>query len=77
MSPGTEKHQSFKGYDDDFVIGCTLKTREEHGIGLIYTHFGHNAKIGTSAHPCLELTDPNICALLLLGQGALAREKRF
>jgi predicted ester cyclase len=54
MSPGTEKRQSLKGFDDDYVdivdyiIRCTHKIWEEHGVGLIYTHYGHNVKVWTS-----------------------------
>ncbi len=49
MNPGTEKRQSMRGFDDDYVdivdyiVRCTHKIWEEHGIGLIYTHYNHNA----------------------------------
>lgn len=54
MNPGTEKRQPMQGFDDDYVdivdyiVRCTHKIWEEHGIGLIYTHYGHNVLIHTS-----------------------------
>ena len=54
MSPGTERQQSLKGFDDDYVdivdyiIRCTHKIWEEKSIGLIYTHYGHNIPIWTT-----------------------------
>ena len=49
MNPGTEKRQSMRGFDEDYVdfvdyiVRCTHKIWEEHGIGLCYTHYNHNA----------------------------------
>jgi predicted ester cyclase len=54
MNPGTEKHQSLQGFDDDYVdivdyiIRCTHKIWEEWGMGLIYTHYRHNAIVHMS-----------------------------
>ena len=54
MNPGSEKHQSMSGFDDDYVdivdyiVRCTHKIWEEGGIGRIYTHYRHNAIIHTS-----------------------------
>ena len=54
MEPGLEKRQSMQGFDDDYVdivdyiVRCTHKIWEEHGIGLIYTHYAHNVLIHTS-----------------------------
>jgi predicted ester cyclase len=54
MNPGTEKHQSLKGFDEDYVdivdyiLRSTHKIWEEHGIGRIYHHYRHNAPIWTS-----------------------------
>jgi predicted ester cyclase len=54
MSPGTERKQSLKGFDDDYVdivdyiVRCTHKIWEGHGIGLIYTHYGHNVSVWTT-----------------------------
>lgn len=54
MNPGPEKRQSLKGFDDDYVdivdyiVRSTHKIWEEGGIGLIYTHYSHNAVIHTS-----------------------------
>ena len=49
MNPGTEKRQNLRGFDDDYVdivdyiVRCTHKILEDHAIGLIYTHYNHNA----------------------------------
>ncbi len=54
MNPGTEKRQSLKGFDDDYVdivdyiLRCTHKIWEEHGVGLIYSHYNHNIAVWTS-----------------------------
>jgi predicted ester cyclase len=54
MNPGSEKRQGMKGFDDDYVdivdyiVRCTHKIWEEGAIGLIYTHYNHNAIIHTS-----------------------------
>ncbi|MEM7028307.1 MAG: ester cyclase [Chloroflexota bacterium] len=54
MDPGSEKRQPMQGFDDDYVdivdyiVRCTHKIWEEHGIGLIYTHYGHNVLIHTA-----------------------------
>ncbi|MGQ0603906.1 MAG: ester cyclase [Anaerolineales bacterium] len=54
MNPGAEKRQSLKGFDDDYVdivdyiVRCTHKIWEGQGIGLIYSHYRHNAVIHTS-----------------------------
>lgn len=53
MAPGTERKQSLEGFDDDYVdivdyiVRCTHKIWEEKGIGLIYSHYRHNAVIHT------------------------------
>ena len=55
MDPGTERKQSLEGFDEDYVdivdyiLRCTHKIWEEHGIGLINTHYQHNIQIWTSA----------------------------
>lgn len=54
MGPGVEKRQSLRGFDPDYVdivdyiVRCTHKIWEEGGIGLIYSHYLHNAVIHTS-----------------------------
>lgn len=54
MSPGAEKRQSMRGFDPDYVdivdyiVRCTHKIWEEGGIGLIYSHYQHNAVIHTA-----------------------------
>ena len=54
MNPGTEKRQSMKGFDDDYVdivdyiVRCTHKIWEEKGLGLIYSHYRHNVVIHTT-----------------------------
>jgi predicted ester cyclase len=51
MQPGTQKRQPMRGFDDDYVdivdyiIRCTHKIWEEKAVGLIYTHYNHNAVI--------------------------------
>ena len=50
---GGERRQSMRGFDDDYVdivdyiVRCTHKIWEEGGMGLIYTHYAHNAAIHT------------------------------
>ncbi len=54
MNPGTEKRQRMRGFDDDYVdivdyiVRCTHKIWEEKGLGLIYSHYRHNAVIHTA-----------------------------
>ena len=51
MNPGTEKRQGMRGFDADYVdivdyiVRCTHKIWEEKQVGLIYTHYGHNALV--------------------------------
>ncbi len=51
---GSGRRQSLQGFDEDYtdivdyIIRCTHKIWEEKGIGLIYTHYKHNAIIHTS-----------------------------
>ena len=53
LNPGTDKRTSLRGFDDDYVdfpdyiVRCTHKIWEEHAIGLIYTHYNHNAILHT------------------------------
>jgi predicted ester cyclase len=53
MSPGTERRQSLRGFDPDYVdivdyiVRCTHKIWDERGVGLIYTHYTHNSKVHT------------------------------
>lgn len=50
---GGERRQSLRGFDDDYVdivdyiVRSTHKIWEEGGMGLLYTHYGHNAAIHT------------------------------
>ncbi len=54
MAPGTERRQSLRGFDEDYVdivdyiVRSTHKIWEEGAIGLIYTHYAHHAIIHTS-----------------------------
>ncbi|MEM7128073.1 MAG: ester cyclase [Chloroflexota bacterium] len=54
MAPGTQKRQPMTGFDEDYVdivdyiVRCTHKIWEERGVGLIYTHYGHNIAIHTT-----------------------------
>lgn len=51
MTPGTEKHQSLQGFDEDYVdivdyiVRSTHKIWEEWGMGRIYNHYRHNAEV--------------------------------
>ncbi len=51
MRPGTEKRQGMRGFDPDYVdivdyiVRCTHKIWEEKQVGLIYTHYAHNALV--------------------------------
>lgn len=51
LSPDREKRQSLRGFDDDYVdivdyiVRCTHKIWEEKGMGLIYTHYKHDAVV--------------------------------
>ncbi len=46
---GSSRQQSLRGFDEDYVdivdyiVRCTHKIWEEYGMGLIYTHYRHNA----------------------------------
>jgi predicted ester cyclase len=50
---GGRRRQSLAGFDADYVdivnyiVRCTHKIWEEMGMGLIYTHYRHNAKVYT------------------------------
>ncbi len=49
LHPENERRQSLRGFDDeyvdivDYIVRCTYKIWEQHGIGLIYGHYTHNA----------------------------------
>jgi predicted ester cyclase len=51
----TGRRQPLAGYDADYVdivdyiVRCTHKIWEEKGIGLIYTHYGHNCIVHYSS----------------------------
>jgi predicted ester cyclase len=51
MNPGAEKRQGMRGFDPDYVdivdyiVRCTHKIWEEKQVGLIYTHYAHNALV--------------------------------
>lgn len=50
----TGRRQPLAGYDKDYVdivdyiVRCTHKIWEEKGVGLIYTHYSHNAIVHSS-----------------------------
>ncbi len=54
MSPDRAKRQALRGFDDDYVdivdyiVRSTHKIWEERQIGLIYSHYRHNAQVHTS-----------------------------
>jgi predicted ester cyclase len=51
---GGERRQSMRGFDEDYVdivdyiVRCTHKIWEEHGVGLLYTHYSHNCLVHTA-----------------------------
>ncbi len=53
MNPGAERRQSMQGFDDDYIdivdyiVRSTHKIWEERGMGLIYSHYRHNALVHT------------------------------
>jgi predicted ester cyclase len=52
---GTGRRQPLAGFDADYtdivdyIVRCTHKIWEEKAIGLIYTHYSHNATVHTSS----------------------------
>ena len=54
LSPGKDRNQNLQGFDPEYVdivnyiVRCTHRIWEEGGMGLIYTHYLHNAKIHTA-----------------------------
>lgn len=53
MGPVTGRRQSLRGFDPeyadivDYIVRCTHRIWEEKNVGLIYTHYLHNAVIHT------------------------------
>jgi hypothetical protein len=53
--PSAAQKQPLSGFDDDYVdildyiVRSTHKIWEEHGIGLIYTHYKHNTPVHASS----------------------------
>ncbi len=51
---GSGQRHSMRGFDDDYVdivdyiVRCTHKIWEEYGVGLLYTHYSHNAVVHTA-----------------------------
>lgn len=54
LRPRGERRQRLAGFEDcygdivDYIIRCTHRIWEEHGIGLIYSHYSHNIPIWTT-----------------------------
>ena len=54
LAPGQERRQSLEGFEAcyvdivDYIIRCTHRIWEEHGVGLIYSHYKHNVSVWTS-----------------------------
>ncbi len=54
LASGQERVQSLEGFEAcyvdivDYIIRCTHRIWEEHGVGLIYSHYKHNVSIWTS-----------------------------
>jgi len=52
---GTRRRQPMHGFDADYtdivdyIVRCTHKIWEEKAVGLIYTHYAHNAIVHTSS----------------------------
>ena len=55
LAASTGRRQPLAGFDADYVdivdyiVRCTHKIWEEKAVGLIYTHYSHNAIVHTSA----------------------------
>lgn len=55
LKPGSQRRQELMGFDEDYVdivdyiVRCTHKIWEEGAVGLIYSHYRHNAKVHTSS----------------------------
>ncbi|WP_407542063.1 ester cyclase (plasmid) [Deinococcus radiomollis] len=55
LAANTGPRQPMKGFDADYtdivdyIVRCTHKIWEEKAIGLIYTHYAHNATVHTSS----------------------------
>lgn len=51
---GGRRRQPMRGFDPDYVdivdyiVRCTHKIWEEGGMGLLYTHYRHNALVHTA-----------------------------
>ena len=51
---GSGRRQSMRGFDEhytdivDYIVRCTHRIWEEKAIGLIYTHYSHNATVHVS-----------------------------
>lgn len=51
LRPGTERRQSLRGFDEDYVdivdyiVRCTYKIWEQRGIGLIYSHYKQDTPV--------------------------------
>jgi predicted ester cyclase len=51
---GSGQRQPMRGFDNDYVdivdyiVRCTHKIWEEGGVGLLYTHYSHNAVVHTA-----------------------------
>lgn len=51
---GSERRQSMRGFDPDYIdivdyiVRCTHKIWEEYGVGLLYTHYSHNVLVHTA-----------------------------
>ncbi|WP_420593736.1 ester cyclase [Deinococcus sp.] len=54
LAAGTGRRQPLAGFDPDYtdivdyIVRCTHKIWEEKAVGLIYTHYSHNAIVHTS-----------------------------
>ncbi|GHF44290.1 putative ester cyclase [Deinococcus metalli] len=55
LAANTGRRQPLAGFDEDYtdivdyIVRCTHKIWEEKAIGLIYTHYSHNAIVHTSS----------------------------
>ncbi|MFC4454275.1 ester cyclase [Deinococcus sonorensis] len=55
LASGSGRRQPLAGFDPDYtdivdyIVRCTHKIWEEKAIGLIYTHYSHNAIVHTSS----------------------------
>jgi len=70
MKPGEKRVQNLRGFDEDYtdivdyILRCTHKIWEEHGVGKIYTHYDPQVSVWTS-DGCLHGVDAVVAGTAL------------